>query len=154
MTTVRFAAPASLSRLAAMSCVLAMPVVAQDDSEITGQAWTTVPDVAIGGEPGSVGALSRRRSAGVGAGGTRIVVVQSRRVTLWDPARTDAPVLKFGRREGAAPAGDVLNVQADSADLMIRYSGGWGRSRTTVGTPPRRRFFRAGSGAQTDTTMT
>ncbi len=127
MTRARFAVTASLSRLATMSGVLAMPVMAQDGREIKRQAWTTVPDVVIGSEPGSDGALSRLRSVAVGAGGTGIVVVQSRRVSLWDPSRTDAPVLEFGCREGAAPVGEVLNVQADSADLMIRYSGGWGR---------------------------
>lgn len=113
--------------LAAMSCALVIPVGAQGISGTAGQDWMTEPHFVIGGEPGSESALPFLRSVSVAANGNRIVVSQSRRITVWDPARLSAPVLEFGRRHDAPPFGNPRGSQTDSAGLWIKYDSEWGR---------------------------
>lgn len=89
--------------------------------------WSTQPDIVVGGEPGSAAALPRLGSVRADAGGTRIMVRQSQRITVWDTASPREPVLEFGRRDDAAPFGDPRRGVPDSTGFWIRYDGGWGR---------------------------
>ena len=91
------------------------------------QAWSTQPDIVVGGEPGSAAALSRLTSVKADARGIRIVVRQARRITVWDTASPQEPVLEFGRRDDAPPFGNPRRAYADSDGFWIRYDDGWGR---------------------------
>ena len=113
--------------LTAMSCAFVVPVRALGNSGTAGQDWVTESHIVIGGEPGSDSALLSLRSVSVVGNGNRIVVSQSRRITVWDPARLSAPVLEFGRRYDAPPFGNPRGSQTDSAGLWIRYDSEWGR---------------------------
>ncbi len=91
------------------------------------QYWSTRPDVVVGGEPGSATALVRLSNVKADARGARIVVRQAQRVTVWDIARPQEPVLEFGERVDTPPVGGPRGVYPDSAGLWIRYDNGWGR---------------------------
>ena len=100
---------------------------ARASSPIEQQHWSTRPDVVVGGEPGSATALARLSTVRTDASGTRIVVRQAQRVTVWDTGSLRQPVLEFGHRADAPPVGSPRSVYPDSAGLWIRYDGGWGR---------------------------
>ena len=81
----------------------------------------------MGGEPGSATALARLSTVRTDARGTRIVVRQAQRVTVWDTGSRRQPVLEFGNRADTPPVGSPRSVYPDSAGLWIRYDDGWGR---------------------------
>lgn len=89
--------------------------------------WSTQPDIVVGGEPGSAAALSRLSGVRADASGTRIMVRQPQRITVWDTASPREPVLEFGPRDDAPPFGDPRRAYGDSDGFWIRYDGGWGR---------------------------
>lgn len=103
------------------------PASARVDSRTVPQYWSTEHDVVVGGKPGTPAALTRLSSVKVDAGGTRIVVRQTQRVTVWDTARPQRPVLEFGRRVDTPPVGGPRGAYPDSAGLWIQYDDGWGR---------------------------
>lgn len=89
--------------------------------------WSTQPDIVVGGEPGSAAALSRLSDVKANASGTSIVVRQSQRITVWDTASPQEPVLEFGPRDDTPPLGAPGRGIPDSTGFWIRYDGGWGR---------------------------
>ncbi len=91
------------------------------------QVWSTQADIVVGGEPGSAAALSRLSSVEADASGTRIVVRQSQRITVWDTASPQEPVFEFGPRDDTPPFGAPRRGVPDSTGFWIRYDGGWGR---------------------------
>jgi len=115
---------AALLCLAGLWCT---PTPARAASLGAQQVWATTPDIVIGGEPGSTTALARLSNVKADARGTRIMVRQAQRVTVWDPASPKEPVLEFGQRGDTPPVGSPRGAYLDSAGIWIRYDGGWGR---------------------------
>lgn len=103
------------------------PAPTRADSPVEPQYWSTTHDVVVGGEPGSATALARLSSVKADASGSRIVVRQVQRVTVWDATRLQQPLLEFGERVDTPPVGGPRGAYPDSAGLWIRYDGGWGR---------------------------
>ena len=113
----------------ALYCLVGLcwiPAPARAGSSIAQQVWTTIPDVVVGGEPGSATALARLSNVKVDASGTRIVVRQSQRVTVWLTDGSQEPLLEFGRRTATPPFGSPRGAYLDSTRLWIRYDDGWG----------------------------
>ena len=81
----------------------------------------------VGGEPGSASALPRLSDVKADASGNRIVVRQAQRVTVWDTASPQEPLLQFGQRSDTPPLGSPRGAYLDSAGFWIRYDGGLGR---------------------------
>ncbi len=119
-----------VSLRAALFCLVGLchtPAPTRASSPIAQQVWSTKPDVVVGGEPGSAVAFARLLDVKADASGTRIVVRQAQRVTVWDTARPQEPVLEFGRRGDTPPFGNPRRAYPDSVGFWIRYDDGWGR---------------------------
>lgn len=115
---------------AVLPCLVALcwtPVSTRAASPMAQQVWSTRPDIVVGGQPGTAAALARLSDVKAHARNARILVRQSQRITVWDVASPQAPVLEFGQRSDGPLVGSPLGADLDSAGFWIRYDSGWGR---------------------------
>ncbi len=107
-----------------------------------GQSWTTEPDFAIGGAPGSDTSLWFVVDVSVGPQG-KVYVAESMsasRVTVWDPVGTLE--LELGRSTVAGGFGPPTAIQPNSPGFWVTYRGSFvrysrdGRVLDTVSHPP------------------
>lgn len=115
---------------AVLACLVALcwtPLPAWAGSHVAQQVWSTRPDIVVGGEPGSATALTWLADVKADVGGSRIVIRQMGRVTVWDTSSPHEPVLDFGPRSDTPPVGSPRVANLDSDGFWIRYDGGWGR---------------------------
>ena len=106
------------------------------------QSWTTLPEFAIGGAPGSETALWFVTDVSVGADGLVYVAeaMSARRVTVWRPPGT--LTLELGPSSVAAEFGSPIRVRPDSTGFWVTYRGHFvrygedGRLLETIGRPP------------------